>query len=48
MRKGEFTDGTRVLRARIDKASPNIKLLDPEMYLIVNDRHHRTRNRWSI
>ena len=48
MRAGEFADGTHVLRARIDMASPNINLRDPVLYRIRHAEHHRTGNRWCI
>jgi glutaminyl-tRNA synthetase len=48
MRKGEFTDGSRVLRAKIDMASPNLNMRDPVMYRIVHAEHHRTGNKWCI
>jgi glutaminyl-tRNA synthetase len=48
MRKGEFPDGTRVLRAKIDMASPNLNLRDPVMYRILHAEHHRTGDKWSI
>jgi glutaminyl-tRNA synthetase len=48
MRAGEFPDGTRVLRARIDMASPNINLRDPVLYRIVHASHPRTGDAWSI
>ncbi len=48
MRKGEFPDGTRVLRARIDMASPNINLRDPVLYRILHAEHPRTGDAWSI
>ena len=48
MRKGEFPDGTRVLRARIDMASPNLNLRDPVMYRILHADHHRTGSKWCI
>ncbi len=48
MRKGDFTDGTRVLRARIDMASPNLNLRDPIMYRILRAEHHRTGGKWCI
>ena len=48
MRAGEFPDGARVLRARIDMASPNINLRDPVLYRIVNANHPRTGEAWCI
>jgi glutaminyl-tRNA synthetase len=48
MRKGEFPEGTRTLRAKIDMGSPNINLRDPVMYRIVNAPHHRQGNKWCI
>ena len=48
MKKGEFPDGSRVLRAKIDMASPNINLRDPIMYRILHAEHHRTGNKWCI
>ena len=48
MRAGEFADGTRVLRARIDMASPNINLRDPVLYRIVHASHPRTGDAWCI
>ncbi len=48
MRKGEFPDGTRTLRAKIDMASPNLNMRDPVMYRILHAEHHRTGNRWCI
>jgi glutaminyl-tRNA synthetase len=48
MRKGEFPEGSRTLRAKIDMASPNINLRDPVMYRIVNAPHHRQGNKWCI
>jgi len=48
MRKGEFTDGTHVLRAKIDMASPNLNLRDPVLYRILHADHHRTGSRWRI
>ena len=48
MRTGEFPDGSRTLRAKIDMASPNINLRDPIMYRIVHERHHRQGDAWSI
>ncbi|MFP5230145.1 MAG: glutamine--tRNA ligase/YqeY domain fusion protein [Acidobacteriota bacterium] len=48
MKAGEFPDGSRVLRAKIDMASPNINLRDPIMYRILHAEHHRTGNDWCI
>jgi len=48
MRAGEFPDGARVLRARIDMASPNINLRDPVMYRILHARHPMTGDKWCI
>jgi glutaminyl-tRNA synthetase len=48
MRAGEFPDGTRVLRAKIDMASPNFNLRDPVMYRILHADHHRTGSKWCI
>ena len=48
MRAGEFPDGTRVLRAKIDMASPNLNLRDPTMYRIRKVAHHRTGEAWCI
>jgi glutaminyl-tRNA synthetase len=48
MKNGEFPEGSRVLRARIDMASPNMHLRDPAMYRILDKAHHRTGNRWHI
>ncbi len=48
MREGEFTDGARTLRAKIDMASPNINMRDPVMYRVLHATHHRTGNRWCI
>ena len=48
MRKGEFPDGARVLRAKIDMASPNLNMRDPVMYRILHATHHRTDNKWCI
>ncbi|HVH85513.1 MAG TPA: glutamine--tRNA ligase/YqeY domain fusion protein [Terriglobales bacterium] len=48
MRKGEFPDGARTLRAKIDMASPNLNMRDPVMYRILHAEHHRTGNRWCI
>ncbi len=48
MRAGEFADGTRVLRAKIDMASPNINLRDPALYRIRHEHHHQTGDAWCI
>jgi glutaminyl-tRNA synthetase len=48
MRAGEFTDGTHVLRAAIDMASPNINMRDPTLYRIRHASHHRTGDAWCI
>jgi len=48
MRKGEFEDGSKVLRAKIDMASPNINLRDPVIYRIRHATHHRTGDEWCI
>jgi glutaminyl-tRNA synthetase len=48
MRAGEFEDGTHVLRAKIDMASPNINMRDPILYRIRHEEHHRTGNDWCI
>jgi glutaminyl-tRNA synthetase len=48
MEKGEFPDGTRTLRAKIDMASPNINMRDPVMYRIKHASHHRSGDRWCI
>jgi glutaminyl-tRNA synthetase len=49
MRKGEFPDGSRVLRAKIDMASPNMNMRDPVMYRILHEPpHHRTGDKWHI
>ncbi len=48
MKKGEFEEGTHVLRAKIDMASPNMLLRDPIMYRILHKAHHRTGNDWVI
>jgi glutaminyl-tRNA synthetase len=48
MRNGEFADGERVLRAKIDMAHPNMQLRDPIMYRILHANHHRTGDKWCI
>ena len=48
MRQGEFADGTYVLRAKIDMASPNMKMRDPLIYRIRRVEHHRTGGAWNI
>ena len=48
MKNGEVPDGTMVLRAKIDMASPNMHLRDPIMYRVLHAEHHRTGNKWNI
>ena len=48
MRKGEFPDGSRTLRAKIDMAAPNLNMRDPVMYRILHAHHHRTGDDWCI
>jgi len=48
MKAGEFPDGSRCLRARIDMASPNLNMRDPVMYRILRKPHHRTGDKWCI
>ena len=48
MRAGEFPDGARTLRSKIDMASPNLNLRDPIMYRILHAEHHRSGNKWCI
>lgn len=48
MKNGEFPNGSKTLRAKIDMASPNFNLRDPVMYRIVHAEHHRTGNKWCI
>lgn len=48
MKNGEFADGSKVLRAKIDMASPNIHLRDPAIYRIRRATHHRTKDKWCI
>ncbi len=48
MKNGEFPDGSKTLRAKIDMASPNINMRDPAMYRILHTRHHHTGDKWCI
>ena len=48
MRAGQFPDGSRTLRAKIDMASPNLNMRDPVMYRILHAEHHRTGDKWCI
>jgi len=48
MKKGEFPDGSKTLRAKIDMASPNLNMRDPVMYRILHAYHHRTGDKWCI
>jgi glutaminyl-tRNA synthetase len=48
MKAGEFEDGSRVLRAKIDMASPNLNMRDPTIYRIKKESHHRTNDKWCI
>jgi len=48
MRAGEFPDGSRTLRAKVDMASPNLNMRDPVMYRILHAAHHRTGDKWCI
>lgn len=48
MKNGEFPDGSRTLRAKIDMASPNMNMRDPAMYRIIHMRHHHTGDKWCI
>jgi glutaminyl-tRNA synthetase len=48
MRKGEFPDGSKTLRAKIDMSSPNLNLRDPVMYRILHEPHHNTGDKWCI
>src|SRR4051794_3933138 len=48
MRAGEFPDGSRTLRSKIDMASPNFNMRDPVMYRILHAEHHRTGDKWCI
>jgi glutaminyl-tRNA synthetase len=48
MRSGDFADGTKVLRAKIDMSSPNMQMRDPVLYRILHATHHRTGDKWCI
>ncbi|HSP66444.1 MAG TPA: glutamine--tRNA ligase/YqeY domain fusion protein [Bryobacteraceae bacterium] len=48
MRQGEFPDGSRTLRAKVDMASPNLNMRDPVLYRILHMSHHRTGDKWCI
>lgn len=48
MKNGEFPDGSRTLRAKIDMSSPNINMRDPVIYRIAHSKHHRTGDKWCI
>ncbi len=48
MKNGEFPDGSKTLRAKIDMASPNINMRDPTLYRIIRSNHHRQGNKWCI
>lgn len=48
MKNGKYSDGEKVLRAKIDMASPNINMRDPVLYRILHIKHHRTGNKWCI
>ena len=48
MKKGDFPDGSRTLRAKVDMASPNLNMRDPVMYRILRATHHRTGDEWCI
>jgi glutaminyl-tRNA synthetase len=48
MKNGEFPDGSRTLRAKVDMASPNLNMRDPVMYRILHASHHRTGDKWCI
>lgn len=48
MRDGKYNDGEKVLRAKIDMASPNINMRDPVIYRVLHAEHHRTGNKWCI
>ncbi|MCK5760914.1 MAG: glutamine--tRNA ligase/YqeY domain fusion protein, partial [Candidatus Delongbacteria bacterium] len=48
MKNGEFTEGSKVLRAKVDMSSPNMNMRDPVMYRILYKEHHRTGNKWCV
>ena len=48
MTAGEFQNGERTLRAKIDMSHPNLNMRDPVMYRIIHKSHHRTKNNWCI
>ncbi|MDP0971431.1 glutamate--tRNA ligase family protein, partial [Klebsiella pneumoniae] len=48
MRQGEFPDGTKTLRAKIDMAHPNLNRRDPVMYRIIHATHHNTGDQWCV
>jgi len=48
MNEGEFDEGSRVLRAKIDMTSPNMHMRDPFIYRIIKASHHRTKNKWNV
>lgn len=48
MKKGEFPEGSHVLRAKVDMTSPNMNMRDPVMYRVLHKEHHRTGNKWKI
>ncbi|GAB6281934.1 MAG: glutamine--tRNA ligase/YqeY domain fusion protein [Ignavibacterium sp.] len=48
MRNGEFDEGAKTLRAKIDMSSPNLNMRDPVIYRIINESHHRTKDKWCI
>ncbi len=48
MRNGEFDEGSRTLRAKIDMSSPNLNMRDPVIYRIIKESHHRTKDKWCI
>lgn len=48
MKNGEFDEGTKTLRAKIDMSSPNLNMRDPVIYRIIKESHHRTKDKWCI